>query len=98
MRKREKKAVGLEYSGEGKGPAIVAVARGKLVDRMLAIAEEYNIPVYENPDLAETLSAFPAGSEIPPELYQAVAEVLAYCYRVNENFREKMEFLGIHNV
>ena len=38
------------------------------------------MPVYEDPDLAKLLGMLPLGSEIPPDLYAAVAEVLAFIY------------------
>lgn len=88
---KQKKAVALGYTGGKSVPEILAVARGLLVERLLKIAEENSITVYRNADLAETLSALGAGSPVPESLYRAVAEVLAYCYRVNEAFREKLD-------
>ena len=83
------KGISLQY--DGKIPRITAVAKGKLLETMLRIAEEYSIPIYRDPDLAEILSGFEAGTEIPEELYRAVAEVLAFCYRVNDEFRKKVD-------
>jgi len=90
---REEKAVAVGYSGKGEAPKILAVARGMLVGRLLEIAEEHDITIYRNSDLAEVLAALEVGSEIPEELFNAVAEVLAYCYAVNERFKEKIEQL-----
>jgi type III secretion system FlhB-like substrate exporter len=86
----DRKAVALEYSGGDGAPAIVAMARGILVEKLLEIAEEYNIPVYRDSDLAEALDAMKVGDEVPEGLFRAVAEVFAYCYRVNARFRNKM--------
>ncbi len=87
-----RKAAALEYSGGEEVPVIVALARGILVEKLLALAEEYNIPVYRDGDLAEALSAMDVGNEVPERLFRAVAEVFAYCYRVNARFREKLNW------
>jgi flagellar biosynthesis protein len=85
--------VALEYSGEI--PKILAVARGLFFDRMIQIAREHNITIYKDPDLAEVLSQMPVGVEIPEILFKAVSEVLAYCYRINSDFKKKLDRMGI---
>lgn len=92
MKPDNRKAVALEYSGGEGAPAIVAMARGILVEMLLEIAEEYSIPVYRDADLAEALDGMKVGDEVPEGLFRAVAEVFAYCYRVNARFRDKMIF------
>lgn len=87
---KERKAAALEYAGGAGAPVIIALARGKLVDRLVQIAEECNIPVYRDTDLAEVLSAMNVGDEIPEKLYGAVAEVLAFCWRINDRLRNKL--------
>jgi len=79
------KAVALEY--DGKVPRIRATAVGFLAERLLDIAREHNITIYRDPDLAEVLSRFEAGTEIPEGLYRAAAEVLAFCYRTNNDVK-----------
>lgn len=85
----DNKGAALQYKGDV--PRVIASARGILVQKLLEIARENNIPVYRDPDMAEVLSAMDNGTEIPAGLYRAVAEVLAHCYRVNSRFREKMD-------
>jgi len=51
-----------------------------LARRIIQEAEQHQVPVYEDPDLARLLSMLPLDSEIPPDLYAAVAEVLAFIY------------------
>lgn len=51
---------------------------------MLAIAKEHKIPVREDPELIEVLAKLDVQEEIPPELYQVMAEVLTFIYRVNK--------------
>ncbi len=91
--KDEKIGVALEYSGDI--PKILAVARGILFERLMQIAREHNITIYRDSDLAQVLSQLPAGSEIPETLFRAVSEVLAYCYRINSEFKAKLDGMGI---
>ena len=61
------------------------MAKGKnyLARRIKEIALENNVPIVENPPLARALyKSVPVGQEIPAELYRAVAEILAYIYRL----------------
>jgi flagellar biosynthesis protein len=85
--------VALEYSGDL--PRILAVARGKLFEQLIRIAREHRITVYHDADLAFALSIMPVGSEIPEFLFKAVSEVLAFCYKVNEKFKAKVDHMGI---
>ncbi|MDY6933108.1 MAG: EscU/YscU/HrcU family type III secretion system export apparatus switch protein [Spirochaetota bacterium] len=87
--KGKQKGIAIGYSGR-EVPKVLAVAQGRLVDRLLSLAEEYNITIYKDPDLADALALLNVGSDISENLYRAVAEVLAYCYKINEEFRDKI--------
>jgi flagellar biosynthetic protein FlhB len=66
-------------------PAPLVLAKGLdyLALRIRAIAEQHRIPIVENPPLAQALyKSCEVGAEIPPHLYRAVAEILAYIYRL----------------
>lgn len=77
-----KKAVALKYEPEqGAAPTIIAKGRGAVADEILKRAQENGIPVQEDSSLVEVLSKLDLGQEIPPELYQLVAEVLSFVYR-----------------
>lgn len=89
------KAVALEY--DKIAPKVIATARGLLAKKMLEIAEQKNITVYKDPDLTEILSAFQAGDVIPEKLFGAVSVVMAYCYRINSDFRQKLINSGMTN-
>ena len=81
---RRKRAVALRYNrGEDIAPVVVAKGAGLLADRILEIAGEHDIPLYEDPDLVEVLAKIELGNVIPIVLYQAVAEVLAFVYNLN---------------
>lgn len=89
------KAIALEY--DSIAPKVIATARGLLAKKMLEIAEQKNITVYKDNDLAEILSVFKAGDVIPEKLFGAVSVVMAYCYRMNSEFRQKLINSGIMN-
>lgn len=84
MQQKRKGAVALAYSrSRDDAPKVAASGQGAVAEKILAIARESGVPVREDPDLLEVLAQVPVGQEIPPELYQAVAEILAFIYRVN---------------
>ncbi len=72
-------AIALNYDGEN-APRLTAKGRGELAQRILALAEEHDVPLHEDPELAALLSQLPLGEEIPQALYRAVAEVIAFAY------------------
>ncbi|MEM6300839.1 MAG: EscU/YscU/HrcU family type III secretion system export apparatus switch protein [Pseudomonadota bacterium] len=79
------KSAALSYRGEG-APRLVAKGESEVARRIVAVAEENNVPVVQDGQLTELLSQLSLGEEIPPALYVAVAEVLAYVYRLNDRF------------
>lgn len=80
-------AVALKYdSSSMDAPKLLAKGAGKIAQRIKDLAEEHDIPIMENPELARNLhSLADIGQEIPPVLFQAVAEVLAYIYKIKSN-------------
>jgi len=76
-------AVALSYKMEFmEAPVVVAKGVGFLALKIKELAQEHNIPLVENKALAQTLfKSVEVGSSIPPSLYKAVAEILAYVYR-----------------
>ncbi|HEY8394642.1 MAG TPA: EscU/YscU/HrcU family type III secretion system export apparatus switch protein [Thermaerobacter sp.] len=77
-------AVALRYDpATMAAPVVVAKGRGTLATRIRALAEEHGVPIMEEPPLARALyQAVEVGQEIPEELYAAVAEVLAFVWRL----------------
>jgi len=77
-------AVVLKYdSGEMEAPVVIAKGKGKIAEKIKEIAIENDIPIVENKPLAQALfKATEIGDEIPEEFFHAVAEVLAYVYRL----------------
>jgi flagellar biosynthesis protein len=64
-------------------PRLVAKGEGLLADRILELAREHGIPVEQDPDLLAALAPLDVDQELPPELFKAVAIVLAALYRAN---------------
>jgi flagellar biosynthesis protein len=82
-----KKAIALRYrSGEDAAPVVLAKGTGTVAERIMEIARTHDIPLYQDADLVSVLSAIDLGNTIPPELYQAVAEILAFVYKINRNY------------
>ncbi len=81
--KIRRKAVALRYhERQDAAPRIVAKGAGHLAERIIALAREHGIHVQDDPGLAAALSELDLDTEIPEELYRAVAEVLAFVYRL----------------
>ncbi|AIQ64472.1 FhlB domain-containing protein [Paenibacillus stellifer] len=77
-----KKAVALKYTpGETDAPVVVAKGRGYVADEILKRAKESGVTVQEDAALVEVLSKLDLDQQIPPELYQLVAEILSYVYQ-----------------
>ncbi len=86
-KKKESVAVALGYEGEEDStPTVLAGGRGSIAEQILEIAFANGVKVREDADLAELLSSIDLESEIPPEAFAAVAEILIYVYRANGNW------------
>ena len=83
-------AVALQYDGKN-APVVTAKGRGELAERIIELAGEYGIPLHEDPDLIELLSALELEEEIPTALYTAVAEVIAFAYMLKGKVPEGFE-------
>lgn len=82
---REQQAAALGYDLEkDSAPKILAKGRGDIAEKILKKAEEENIPIQTDKDLVKTLLALEIGQEIPVDLYQVVAEILAFIYSLEE--------------
>lgn len=81
----KKKAVALTYKDNYNTPVVTAMGIGQIAENIIKLAEDSDIPVIENTELTEKLSKIPPSSEIPPELYEAVAEIIAFIYYIDSN-------------
>lgn len=73
-----KRAVALRYGADDAAPVIVASGMGNLAEKIVEVASENGVPVYEDDSLATVLSQMELGKEIPEELYEAVVEIYLY--------------------
>ncbi|NLJ74237.1 MAG: flagellar biosynthesis [Firmicutes bacterium] len=80
-----RKAVALRYNPRrNEAPQVVASGYGPLAEKIIQIARESKVPLFENKDLVRALLAIPVGEEIPPELYEVVAQVLVFVYGLDQ--------------
>jgi flagellar biosynthesis protein len=80
-----KKAVALRYKAEeDNAPVVIASGKGEIAEKILEAARNNNIPIREEKDLAEVLAQLEIGEEIPPELYQIIAEILSFIYNLEK--------------
>lgn len=72
-------AIALEYNpNESEAPKVIATGKGLIADKIIEEAKNANVPVHKDSKLAGTLSKLEIGDMIPPELYEAVAEILVF--------------------
>ncbi len=79
---RRSLAVALKYAGGETAPMVVAKGRGLIADEIIARAREHGVYVHESPALVALLAQVDLDHYIPPQLYVAVAELLAWLYKV----------------
>jgi flagellar biosynthesis protein len=79
MKFQNKKAVALEY-GTQESPTLIAKGDDELAQEIIAEAKKHGIFIEEDPQLVAALSQVGLSEEIPEELYQAVAVMLAWAY------------------
>lgn len=80
-------AVALRYEGSDGAPQVVAKGRGLVAEEIIRRAREAGIFVHESPELTSLLMQVDLDRHIPPALYTAVAELLAWIYRVERRDR-----------
>jgi len=84
LKKRNKTAVALEYIPGEEAPKILATGKGILAEKIIEKAKEADVPLHKDARLANTLSNLEVGDYIPPELYQAVAEILLFVDKLDK--------------
>ena len=78
-------AVALRYPEWADAPYISAKAKGSVAERLVRIAEENDVPVVENAEMANVLSLQNLGSFIPEETYAAIATIFAFILKLDEH-------------
>ena len=80
-------AISLKYSwGSNHAPKVTAKGQGWVAEKIIAMAEQQNIPIRKDKDLVALLEKSDVGREIPESLYKLVAELLAWVYQLNKEY------------
>jgi flagellar biosynthesis protein len=82
MPDRPKRAAALSYRDSG-APTVTAAGKGLIADRILEEAKKAGVPIRQDRALAEALAGLELGTEVPEELWVAVAQALAWAYRLD---------------
>jgi len=77
-----KSAVALAYGQTDAAPRVVAKGRGMIAEQIILRAREHGVYVHESPELVSLLMQIDLDQRIPPQLYIAVSELLAWIYRL----------------
>jgi flagellar biosynthesis protein len=88
MERKRKLAAALSYDSDvDNAPRVVAKGEGEMADKIQQLAQQWEVPVYQDEDLAEKLYQLKVGSEIPPALYSVVAKVLIFIATMDEKWQ-----------
>jgi flagellar biosynthesis protein len=80
-----KRAVALRYDeAKEQAPRVVATGGGYLAEHIIEVAQQNGVYIQDDPDLVALLAKLDLNTEIPADLFKAVAEVLAFVYRLNQ--------------
>lgn len=88
-KKKRKTAIALKYNKRDTAPRVIAKGKGYVADNIIEKAVNEDIQIYEDEGLANQLLSLDIGEEIPQELYYAVAEVLAFIYKIDKEKSDK---------
>ncbi len=83
-KENRKQAVALRYRPDkDTAPRVAAKGSGLIAEKIIELARKHGIPVKDDPDLLQVLSKLEIEEEVPPTVYVAVAELLAFVYSIN---------------
>jgi flagellar biosynthesis protein len=86
---KRRRAVAIHYDANDRAPRIVASGAGEIARKILELARENGVPIKKDDSLVELLAQLDLNQEIPEEAYRAVAAVLAFLYRADEEWKRK---------
>jgi flagellar biosynthesis protein len=86
---KRRKAAALKYETGYDAPKVTAAGVGIIAEKILEKADENEVPVVYNKELADLLLNVDVGSSIPYELYDVVAEVIAYVMKIDSNLKKE---------
>jgi len=92
VEKRITTAAAISYDPvENDVPILSAFGEGHMAQKIVEVAKESGVPVLPEPGLTTMLSKLSVGDEIAPEMYDAVAKVLAFVSEVDRSYGEKIK-------
>ncbi len=77
-RNPSRKAVALQYGAGDAAPVVVASGMGYMAEKIVEVAADSGVPIYEDNSLATILTQLQLGQEVPEELYKAIVEIYVY--------------------
>ena len=86
-------AIALSYASGDFAPRVVAKGRGLIAEQIIARAKEHQVFVHESKDLVALLMQVDLDAHIPPELYLAIAEILAWLYRLETGVQTQQDLI-----
>jgi len=78
------KAIALNYDHQG-APTVTAKGQGVIAEQIIRLAQEHDVHIHESPELVEVLLRLELGDEIPESLYRAIAEIIAFAYKLKKD-------------
>lgn len=80
-----RRAVALQYAPGNGAPVVVASGMGFLAEKIVEVAADHGVPIYEDNSLATILSQLQLGQEIPEALYQAIVDIYVFFLEFDPN-------------
>ncbi len=83
-KKKRAQAAAVQYDKSEDAPRVVASGEGYIAEKIIELARQADVPVVEDAALVSALLVLELGEEIPGELYEAVARILAFVYKLDK--------------
>lgn len=84
-----RKAVALQYGVGDAAPVVVASGMGYMAEKIVEVASDNGVPIYEDNSLATILTQLQLGKEVPEELYKAIVEIYVYFLHFDPQANER---------
>lgn len=84
-KRKTEQAVALQYDSPQELPRVTAVGHDWIAEKIIEIAKENNVPVYQDETLSEMLSKITVGQSVPEESAALIAEVISFLYHADQN-------------
>ena len=94
MNRIPKFAIALEYDGQ-QARLVTAKGHDEIANQILRLAQEHDVPIHLDKDLALVLDQIDLGEHIPEALYVVIAEILTFAYRLSGKHKDFMDDIEI---